>query len=163
MWRVVGVSIFAILIWFICYIAIFISVPDFDTDTNTGVVLGLMMIGLLPAAFVYFVFLALLGTMLPAVAVLQDASFGRALITGRAAFWRTYRNLLLGKGAFTLVSALCLGIIDRNFGWFEDAVLVYLATFLMALIWMIGLLLSATALCIAYESGQSQQAKEARV
>lgn len=148
----------------ICTLAIYRFVQVIDPTfhvTESDTMFALIGIGILPTALIVFAVLSLVGTMLPAAAVLQDASFGRAWATGRAVFWQTYKNLLLGNGLFAVATGLPFILIYFMFGEDEGTTSGYFSDFCWELTAMFGLLLTATALCIAYENGQSLVAEEA--
>jgi hypothetical protein len=150
----------------ICTLATYRFVQVIDPTfhvTDSDTMFALIGAGILPTALIVFAVLSLVGTMLPAAAVLQDASFGRAWATGRAVFWRTYKNLLLGNGLFAVVTGLPFILIYLRFGEVEGTTFGYFSDFCWELTAMFGLLLTATALCIAFESGQPQVADEVPV
>ncbi len=150
-------------IWIICGVAMSFLLmtidPAFQPD-DVKSMLAVMIGAVLPTALIVYVMLSLVGTLLPAAAALQDISLGWVLVTGRAVLWRTYGNLFLGNGLFTLGSLLLAVIIHFEFGENEEVALGYLFYFCWELTAMFGMLLTATALCIAFESGQSQSSED---
>ena len=156
-------SVFWILkvsIWMICTVAIslfFLTDDPTISVEESKMMIGVMAISLLPTALIVYAILSLVGTILPAAAALQDTSFGQILVTGRSVFWRTYGNLLLGNGLFSAGSLLLSVFILQVFDESEVLGLGQLLYFCWELTAMFGMLLTATALCIAYESGQLEK------
>ncbi|PCJ04292.1 MAG: hypothetical protein COB16_19035 [Rhodobacteraceae bacterium] len=154
------------LILGICTLAIYWFVQVIDPTfhvTKSDTMFALIGIGILPTALIVFAVLSLVGSMLPAAAVLQDASFGRAWATSRAVFWRTYKNLLLGNGLFAVATGLPFILIYLMFGEVEGTTFGYFSDFCWELTAMFGLLLTATALCIAFESRQPQSSEDVAI
>jgi len=92
--------------------------------------------------------LSLIGTVLPASALFEDASVKRAFAIGRRSFWRTSARLLVGGG---LVSVVSLMLTPGAFAILPEGFLMLFAAYLSS---AYSIVLTATALCMAYEKGQ---------
>lgn len=120
-------------------------------EQGPEILYGVMIMGLLPAAILVYIALALFGTVLPAAAALKDAGFSIALIRGKRTFWVTLLRLVTGNGLFTLAgfgsvfSLILVMSSSMTFG------LETFLSFIAGLVGLFGILLTATALCMAYE------------
>ncbi|WP_297339614.1 hypothetical protein [Pseudophaeobacter sp.] len=151
MLRFAGLILIGAVIWAISAFCLWYTIETHEEY----LFLMLMIASLCPAALLFYGVLALAGTTLPAAARGQDASFGRAFEIGRKGFALTYLRLIGGNFLFTLVNiAIAIGLVV----WLpvsQSIPLVYATDWLVKLCGIFALLLTATALCMAYEDGQS--------
>jgi hypothetical protein len=126
-----------------------------------------VLVVLLAAAPLMWVFLMLFGTLFPAVAARESPSPLTALRAARRTWWRVGLQLLLLPGLYGVAS---LFVVGQAFVWMEGAGLsqpvVLAADVLLTAISMVGQVLTVTILVRAYRSswhapaqGQAQSAE----
>ncbi|MFW8594296.1 hypothetical protein ACOHWE_08805 [Cribrihabitans neustonicus] len=137
----------AAVAWALCSWGIYntLEAPD------RGKIFGVVILGILPAALLVYVVLALLGTVLPAAAALQDSGFSNALARGQRTFWVTLFRLLSGNGLFSLAGFAGMMLLILSMGNSSMIVVEAGLGFLGELVGFFGIHLTAAALCMAYE------------
>ncbi|MEP2715480.1 hypothetical protein [Pseudophaeobacter sp.] len=148
--RFTGLMLIGAVIWAICGFCLWSIFEPSEND----VFFIVMVSSLLPAALLFYGVLSLIGPVLPAAAAGQDASFGKAFQIGRQGFGRNYLRLISGNFLFTIINiAFTLGLVVLLPAT-QIAPFVYATDWLLGLVGVFALLLTATALCMAYEEGQ---------
>lgn len=145
-------------IWAACIFILFRTSPG----NGSEYFIGLILLAAIPTALICYVFLGLFGTALPAAAALQDASYSTALKTGRRSFWRTFFRLVTGSGLSFIAAAFIVALLDQALGQFSATAANLVTEIVGELLGMFGVLLAATALCLAYEDGFPAVADGAR-
>ncbi|MFA3918581.1 hypothetical protein [Ruegeria hyattellae] len=148
MWRLGMFWLVTACFWGLFLYLIVGLLPETDKTSVTGAAI----LALVPAALVFYVLAALFGTVLPAAASESDLSLATAFQRGRVSFWVTIWRLLTGNGLFSIVSLVALlslaNIEIANTGPAMDIAVGVLGE----LFGMFMIMLTAAALCMAYET-----------
>lgn len=151
MLRFAGLLLIAASVFAVCAFSLW----SLFASNEKSVIFVLTMVSLLPTALLFYGVLSLVGTVLPAAAAGQDASFGRAYEIGRQRFGRTYFRLITGNLLFSIANVVLTLGLAVLLPVSQSAPLVYATEWLLTVLSIIPLLLTATALCMAFEEGQS--------
>lgn len=151
MLRFAGLLLIGAVIWAICAFSLW----SFFASNEKSVIFLITILSLIPTALLSYGVLSLVGTVLPAAAAGQDASFGRAYEIGRQRFGRTYFRLITGNLLFSIANVVLTLGLAVLLPVSQSAPLVYATEWLLTVLSIIPLLLTATALCMAFEEGQS--------
>jgi len=132
------------------------------TDSET---LGAALVAIVPGALVFLPIAALVGTMLPAAAIEADASMGRAFQRGKKTFgvtlWRLFSGSCLYTLFLTIAMALCLGFLNAQAPILAaNQIASFLINTLLSLLGFFTPLLTATALSMAYRTGEERLADQ---
>lgn len=157
MLRLTGLWLFSLLAWAVFSWLLY----GVMSGSEQSFLIVVMVLGIVPAAVLVYVVLALYGTVLPAAAALQDARFATALRRGKQTFWKTLLLLLTGNGLFCL--AAFAGVFLLGNSLWDDAprAVTLLIDFLSQLAGLFGIHLTATALCMAYEAAGPETVSDA--
>ncbi|WP_372571188.1 hypothetical protein [Ruegeria jejuensis] len=147
-WRMGLFWLFAACVWGFFFYLIFGLLPEVDK----GSVFGAGMLALVPAALVFYVVAALVGTVLPAAAMEGDMSITTAFRRGRGSFWKTIWRLIAGNGLFSIVSLVALIALASHIPVNAGPVIGTALGILGEVSGMFTIMLTAAALCLAYET-----------
>ena len=109
-----------------------------------------------PVLVPYGILLSLLGTILPATAVNDDTSFRAAFERGRHTFFATLGRLTGGSLLYTIAFIFFFGLLSKLLTFPEEGsgILYALISVPINVVALVPILLAATALSMAYETGE---------
>ncbi|MEM7076453.1 MAG: hypothetical protein AAGA28_04070 [Pseudomonadota bacterium] len=120
---------------------------------------ALTIFGGLSAVPIYGIVLALIGTVLPAASIEEDASLGAAWRRGKLTFWRTVLRLTLGYGVLLSIAVLLIASLVPSLSGIgiPETIIPHLVALSSAYVSCCVVLLTAMALSFAYQEAEAIQ------
>lgn len=117
---------------------------------------GILLLAMIPALLINGLVLSLIGTMLPAAAVQDDASLRASLRRGKRSFFKTlwrlfYGSFLFGLAVFALGIAAIWGLAQYGVAINAPGLVL---SIIGNLVGLFSITLAATALSLAYEAAE---------
>ncbi len=146
------------LLWLAFFVAIMLTAWAIykllgSTSIDTEQFIGALILSLVAMFPVYGIVLSLVGTILPAAALNEDAGLDLAFARGKKTFWKTLGRLTVGSFLFGCATfAVGLWLFSYVVGHdVESGILYYSVSFLVSVLSCGITLLAATALSMAYQ------------